>query len=226
MTTTAREGVGDGDGRDGGYVAAEEFSVKEEFEAIRRELAEIKSNMSSPATAAATPNGGGGGGMRAHFFGGTPGGGFRTDLTGHPWDRSAALWLETFTAAGASSGSSSSSSGAIATRSTDGGGRLRQGGSGHVGAHRSAGSSKTSVIRHRSGRKVSSEATGTGRLLFGDDDGDRSGGVGGEPASAAHEPGVGADDSVRRRGGESGAVNRRHSTGEDEAPGVQRFVTQ
>ena len=102
--------------------------------------------------------------------------------------------------------------------STDGGGRLRRGGSGHVGAHRSAGSSKTSG-RHRSGRKVSSEATGTGRLLFGDDDGDRSGGVGGEPASAAREPGVGADDSVRRRGGESGAVNRRHSTGEDEAPG-------
>ena len=76
------------------------------------------------------------------------------------------------------------------------GGRV---GSGHVGSRRSASSSKTSA-RHRSGRKVSSEATGTGRLLFGDDDGDRSGGERG-----------GAEDGGGRRGGEPGAVNRRHS---------------
>lgn len=217
-TTAAREGVGDGDGRDGGYVAAEEFSVKEEFEAIRRELAEIKSNMSSPATAAATPNdGGGGGGL--HLDGGTPG---RGEYPHGPHRASAGSF-------GGSVARDVHSGGGVVRQqqqqqrrdsngSTDGGGRPRWGGSGHVGSHRSAGSSKTSG-RHRSGRKVSSEATGTGRLLFGDDDGDRSGGVGGEPASAAREPGVGADDSVRRRGGESGAVNRRHSTGEDEAPG-------
>ena len=203
-TTTARDEYGvDGETNDVEHVehvAAAVSGLKGEFEAIRRELAEIKSNMSSPATATADPN----------LDGGTPS---RGEYPHGP--------RRAFVDRGSLGGGGGGGGGTAARDVHGGGGLARQQqqrrdsngsteggrvGSGHVGSRRSASSSKTSA-RHRSGRKVSSEATGTGRLLFGDDDGDRSGGSAG-----------GADDGVRRRGGEPGAVNRRHSTG-DEAPG-------
>ena len=204
-TTTARDEYGvDGETNDVEHVehvAAAVSGLKGEFEAIRRELAEIKSNMSSPATATADPN----------LDGGTPS---RGEYPHGP--------RRAFVDRGSLGGGGGGGGGGTAARDVHGGGGLARQqqqrrdsngsteggrvGSGHVGSRRSASSSKTSA-RHRSGRKVSSEATGTGRLLFGDDDGDRSGGSAG-----------GADDGVRRRGGEPGAVNRRHSTG-DEAPG-------
>ena len=198
-TTTARDEYGvDGETNDVEHVehvAAAVSGLKGEFEAIRRELAEIKSNMSSPATATADPN----------LDGGTPS---RGEYPHGP--RRAFVDRGSFGGGGGTVARDVHSGGDFARqqqrRDSNGsteGGRV---GSGHVGSRRSASSSKTSA-RHRSGRKVSSEATGTGRLLFGDDDGDRSGGSAG-----------GADDGVRRRGGEPGAVNRRHSTG-DEAPG-------
>ena len=203
-TTTARDEYGvDGETNDVEHVehvAAAVSGLKGEFEAIRRELAEIKSNMISPATATADPN----------LDGGTPS---RGEYPHGP--------RRAFVDRGSLGGGGGGGGGTAARDVQSGGGLARQQqqrrdsngstegarvGSGHVGSRRSASSSKTSA-RHRSGRKVSSEATGTGRLLFGDDDGDRSGGSAG-----------GADDGVRRRGGEPGAVNRRHSTG-DEAPG-------
>ena len=203
-TTTARDEYGvDGETNDVEHVehvAAAVSGLKGEFEAIRRELAEIKSNMSSPATATADPN----------LDGGTPS---RGEYPHGP--------RRAFVDRGSLGGGGGGGGGTAARDVHGGGGLARQQqqrrdsngsteggrvGSGHVGSRRSASSSKTSS-RHRSGRKVSSEATGTGRLLFGDDDGDRSGGSAG-----------GAEDGVRRRGGEPGAVNRRHSTG-DEAPG-------
>ena len=203
-TTTARDEYGvDGETHDVEHVehvAAAVSGLKGEFEAIRRELAEIKSNMSSPATATADPN----------LDGGTPS---RGEYPHGP--------RRAFVDRGSLGGGGGGGGGTAARDVQSGGGFAREQqqrrdsngsteggrvGSGHVGSRRSASSSKTSA-RHRSGRKVSSEATGTGRLLFGDDDGDRSGGSAG-----------GADDGVRRRGGEPGAVNRRHSTG-DEAPG-------
>ncbi len=206
-TTTARDGYGvDGETNDVErverveHVAAAVSGLKGEFEAIRRELVEIKSNMSSPATATADPD----------LDAGTPS---RGEYPHGP--RRAFVHRGSFGGGGGTvardvHGGFPDSAGQRQRRDSNGsteGGRV---GSGHVGSRRSASSSKK-----RSGRKVSSEATGTGRLLFGDDDGDglRPGGSVSPGGSAG-----GADDGVRRRGGEPGAVDRRRSTG-DETPG-------
>ena len=228
--------VDDGAHDDGRVAVLHTVSTyKEEFEAIRRELAEIKSNMSSPANASASaPN--------SNLDGATPGG-WTGEYPHGP--RRASVDRGSFGGGGGGGSVARNVHGGgggvvrqqqrrDSNGSTDGGGgRPRWGGSGAHRSDRSAGSSKTSA-RHRSGRTVSSElTTGTGRLLFGDydtegrllfgdDDGGRSAG-GGDPAgpTARVNNGVTATWTAttrrRRRHGDTETQRRRR-------PGVERVV--